>query len=71
MKETGKSFDCVAMKDAIQARLVARRRGMSAAEFVDDVEQTLARSSAPIAEFWRRISAGQRPKPRGRVATVR
>ena len=67
MKQTGKDFDCVAMKDAIQARLVARRRGMNAVEFVTDVERTLAQSSAPIAEFWRRISAGQTPKPRGRV----
>jgi len=71
MKETGKNFDCVAMKDAIQARSVARRRGMSAAQFVDDVEQTLARSSTPIAEFWRRINAGQKPKPRGRVVAGR
>lgn len=71
MKRTGKHIDCVAMKDAIQARLVARRRGMSTAEFVNDVEQTLARSSAPIAGFWRRLSAGQRPKRRGRLVVGR
>ena len=67
MKRIGINFDCVEMKDAIQARSIVRRRGMSSVKFVADVEQTLARSTTPIAEFWRRISVGEHSKTRGRV----
>ena len=51
---TAKRFDCVEMKNAIQARLVARRRGMSPSEFVADVEMSLMKSKDPIGQYWRR-----------------
>jgi len=56
--KTIRQFDCVEMKNAIQARLLSRRRGMSQAEFVSDVELSLLKSKDPIGEYWRRI----RPK---------
>jgi len=32
------NFDCVKMKNAIKARLVARRQGMRPSNFVADIE---------------------------------
>lgn len=71
MKQIEKNFDCVAMKNAIQERLVIRRKGMNAAEFMADVEQSLAHSNAPIARFWRQINTDKRPQSRGRITVGR
>ena len=57
-----KKFDCVEMKNAIQARLVARYRGVEASRLAEEIEERLARSNQPIAKFWRRISGEKRQK---------
>jgi len=61
MKTITKDFDCIEMKNAIQARLIARRKGMKAAEVMADIEQTLNRSSEPIADLWRRLNTARQP----------
>ncbi len=71
MKQTEKEIDCVVMKNAIQGRLVARRKGMSPAEYVADVERSLAQYTAPIAAFWRKIRAGHALKTQTRAAAGR
>lgn len=71
MKRIGKDFDCVEMKNAIQARLVSRRRHMNANAFAADIEKTLSRSPAPIAGFWRQISARKSAATRDRVIAGR
>lgn len=70
MKRTDKEFDCVEMKNAIQKRLVSRRRGMTGEAFIRDVEATLARSSAPVVQFWRSLGKTEPPKSRQRAIAV-
>jgi len=53
--KTTKEFDCVKMKNAIQARLVARRSGMSPSKFIADLETSVMKSTDPIGEYWRRL----------------
>ena len=53
MMKTKKQFDCVHMKNRIQRRLQRRREGMSAGEFIADVERTLDESDSSIAAWWR------------------
>lgn len=65
--KTTKKFDCVEMKNAIQARLVTRRKGMRPAEFVADVESALSHSKEPIGEFWRKIVPVRASSPRHHV----
>ena len=62
--KAAKRFDCVEVKNAIQARLVARRRGMSPSEFVADVEMSVMKSTDPIGKFWRKISSKTTPSAR-------
>ena len=62
--KTTKKFDCVEMKNAIQARLVARRKGMRPSEFMADVESSLSHSKEPIGDFWRKIRPGRTSSPR-------
>ena len=52
---TAKTFDCVQMKDEIQARLAKRRRGMTDAEIRSEIRANLAASENPIAKLWRAI----------------
>ena len=54
--KTSKKFDCVEMKNAIQARLVGRRRGMNATQFLADMDTCLTKSTDPIAEYWKKIA---------------
>lgn len=51
-----KDFDCVQMKNEIQARLLQEYHGLTDAEIQARIEQELATSSAPAAQFWRRIA---------------
>ena len=53
MKAPKKSFDCVQMKNEIQAKLYARRAGMTEAQRRADIEQQLESSNSPIAKWWR------------------
>ena len=53
MMKTKKEFDCVEMKNSIQRRLQRRRRGMSADEFVADIQKSIADSKSPVATWWK------------------
>ena len=58
MKAT-KALDCVELKNAIQARLLAEREGMSDDEVRALVRRRLATSDSPIAQLWRRLTPEQ------------
>jgi len=52
-----KEFDCVEMKNAIQARLRKRYRGLSDEEVRRRIAHRLETSDDPIARKWREIEA--------------
>ncbi|MEK6642885.1 MAG: hypothetical protein AABZ08_03185 [Planctomycetota bacterium] len=56
-----KEFDCVRMKDDIQARLLTEWKGLSAREIRERIQADLEISQEPIAVWWRRIRDVQRP----------
>ena len=56
MKKT-KRFDCVQMKNEIQAKLLRNNRGMTDDEVQRALEAELATSNTPAARFWRRITS--------------
>ena len=57
MKECNKRFDCVRMKNEIQAHLLQEQRGLTEAEIQTRAEQGLATSDSPAARFWREMTA--------------
>jgi len=59
-----KKCDCVAMKDAIQARLRNERKGITGAEEAAAVRRWLASSNDKIARWWRK-TAPQKANGRG------
>jgi hypothetical protein len=48
-----KSFDCVEMKNAIQAQLRKEYEGLDEREIVRRRRQWLETSDSPVAEWWR------------------
>jgi hypothetical protein len=76
--KTQKKFDCVKMKDEIQARLLAEYRGLSDEEITRRIHRKLEASDSPVARWWRAIVArdtqsvatGGRRKLRGRRRPV-
>jgi hypothetical protein len=48
-----KTFDCVEMKNAIQAQLSKKREGMSNAEVRTQIQQKIETSNSPVAQLWR------------------
>jgi len=54
-----RAFDCVAMKDSIQAKLLRRQQAMSEQERRDDMRGTLATSGSPVARMWRKMTCGR------------
>ena len=60
MKKT-RRFDCVQMKNDIQARMLRKYRGMTDAEIQADMEHDLATSNSIVAQFWRRITNKTEP----------
>lgn len=50
-----KDFDCVEMKNAIQARLRDEREDMTDAEIRAEIREKLASSNHPVAAKWRQI----------------
>ena len=58
MKAT-KTFDCVAMKNEIQAKLLRERAGMTDAEVHALVQERLRSSKSPVAQLWRRLTAAR------------
>lgn len=58
-----RDFDCVKMKDEIQARLRAHWEGLSAAEVRERIQHDLETSTEPIAEWSRRLREAMRHRP--------
>ena len=50
-----KEFDCVEMKNRIQAQLSKDWDGKSNAEIREEIHKRMETSQTPIAQFWRRI----------------
>jgi hypothetical protein len=51
-----KNFDCVKMKDSIQARLAKEYEGLSEEERWRRVDEKLATSDHPAARKWRALA---------------
>jgi hypothetical protein len=51
-----KQFDCVAMKNAIQAKHRRQRRGLSDEQVRQAIAQRLASSDDPLARRWRELA---------------
>ena len=58
-----KKFDCVKMKDDIQAKLAKEQEGLSDEEIDRRRRQWLETSDDPLARWWRSLprAAGARP----------
>ena len=54
-----KQFDCVRLKDAIQARRMAEHRGLSDEEITRRIHAQLATADSPVARLWRAVGARQ------------
>lgn len=65
-----KSFDCVRMKERIQAALVREHAGLTDSERMAALERKLKKSRTPSAKLWKRLSMcpAQRTGPGLRVA---
>jgi hypothetical protein len=59
MKKT-KEFDCVRVKDEIQARLTRQWRGLTDEEIRERIRRKLATSRSPIAKLWRKLVAREK-----------
>ncbi|MCX5739919.1 MAG: hypothetical protein NTZ61_15750 [Proteobacteria bacterium] len=64
-----KEFDCVRMKDEIQARLMREYKGMTDKQIRERIRQKLATSQTPIAKLWRKLQA--RGKKQAKAAGTR
>jgi len=54
-----KNFDCVKMKDEIQAKLRKEREGMTDEEIRSAIKNKLETSDIPLAQWWRNIVSRQ------------
>ena len=61
MKAT-KTFDCLAMKRAIQAKLHKRWAGLTTEQIQDAIGKDLATSQTALAKWWRKLAKSQRKK---------
>ncbi len=59
MMKSTKTFDCVKLKNDIQASLYHERKGMSQAEIHTAIDQKLATAQTPLAATWRRLSKAE------------
>jgi len=60
-----KSYDCVQMKNQIQAELLKRWQGLSDKEIKAQIRRDLKESKSPTAALWRRLTkrnTGRRAK---------
>lgn len=64
--KTAKAFDCVKMKDRIQAKLRKEYRGLTDEQIRDRSRRKLATSDSPIARLWRSLNDAK-GKRRGRT----
>jgi hypothetical protein len=65
MKAT-KTFDCVEMKNAIQAKLLEEMEGMSDEEERAYTARTLQNSDTPVGRLWRALLARTAARRGGR-----
>ena len=64
-----KSFDCVAMKNAIQAKLRQKQEGLTDEEVLRRRREWLDTSDDPVARWWRSLPAAPLPpQPSGHAA---
>jgi hypothetical protein len=62
-KKKSKVFDCVEMKTRIQARLQAEWAGLSNEQVRERIQQRLAESDDPLAQWWRRVGESESRSP--------
>ncbi len=58
-----KKFDCVEMKNTIQAKLAQEYAGLTDAEVRARIEEKLATSDDPVARKWRSLGQREQPSP--------
>ncbi len=54
-----KAFDCVEMKNQIQAKLLAEVEQLGEAEVRRRHQEWLEKSDDPLAQWWRKVKAAQ------------
>ncbi len=54
--KTGRKFDCVKVKDEIQAKLADEYDGLSSEEIRERTQRKLAASDSPVAKLWRSLA---------------
>ncbi len=54
--KTTKTFDCVVLKNRIQAQILEERKGLSDQEVRKIVAKRLETSSSPIGRLWRTLT---------------
>jgi hypothetical protein len=59
MKTKAKRFDCVKMKNDIQARMLRQYAGWSDEEREADIRRRLAESKSPVGRLWRKLTSQQ------------
>jgi hypothetical protein len=57
-----KAFDCVAMKDVIQSRLLKQMKGLSFEQQAMSVRDALEHSCSPIGKLWRTLQSQESGK---------
>ena len=60
MKKRAKRFDCVAMKNRIQAEQAQEYRGLTDEQVRRRIRRALAKSKSPVGRLWRALAAGGR-----------
>lgn len=55
--KTAKRFDCVALKDRLQAEQAREWRGLTDEQIRRRIRRRLARSKSPVARLWRYLEA--------------
>ena len=59
-----REFDCIRLKDEIQARVARRFRGLSEAQVRSRTRRQLATSKSPIGRLWRSLETSDVPATR-------
>jgi len=54
-----KAFDCLKLKDGIQAQLMQARAGMTDKERVAVIDENVAKADSPVARLWRIASSSE------------
>jgi hypothetical protein len=60
-----KNFDCVEMKNAIQAKIRKENEGLSDEEIARRRHEWLEKSDDPLAQWWRSLTHAKITEPAG------